>query len=412
MPFFTESWFWRGTQSAIFYYVSLTPCLEYKHKQRRRKEATRAQKERQEIISTQPGIIRQPAPFQTNEDWAEEIIAGPGPPKGWKKDDIFDKFTKRYGAKAAEGDVTRKQKLAQERLNELDRALANQEMSELSSPIHKTADQVDGNADDSPSSVSPTSESSAANKSSDASPTQKPSRPSMDRRISSAVDNIRDTIRTSLHPERWNWTRYEREDEVLGGINHRMSKMWDKMTGTKDEVEGRTWYGRRRAETNESERTEWNRGRNPEINPLHPPVVSQLPATRDEAGWMLLPPPSADVMAGRIRPSADANMRWPLAVVGRNRGSEFERRSRSRRNTADTKRRSRSSSRPGSKTPDLSTSSEETWSDEWDSEGERPVKPRRRSSAPLPGWNRLEAPTVATMKSLHDPPVELVVPVA
>src|SRR5689334_14909180 len=83
-------WFLRGVQSAIFYYVSFTPCLEYQHKRKRRKEA----QAQAEIITTQPGLVRQPGPFQTNETWAEELILGPGPPKGWKIDGLLQKLKK------------------------------------------------------------------------------------------------------------------------------------------------------------------------------------------------------------------------------------------------------------------------------------------------------------------------------
>lgn len=45
------------------------------------------------------------------------------------------------------------------------------------------------------------------------------------------------------------------------------------------------------------------RGRNPSINSLAPPVVSTLPATSEEASWMLQPPPPAKVMEGKQAPS-------------------------------------------------------------------------------------------------------------
>lgn len=67
----------------------------------------------------------------------------------------------------------------------------------------------------------------------------------------------------------------------------------------------------------ESDRYDYRRGKNPALNDLHPPPVSQLPATRDDAAWMMLPPPSAAVMAGRKRPGTELEMRWPLAIIGR-----------------------------------------------------------------------------------------------
>jgi hypothetical protein len=142
----------------------------------------------------------------------------------------------------------------------------------------------------------------------------------MDRRLSIAMENIKDSLRATLHPEKWNWKRYEREDEVLWGFGERMTRMWNRAvhpeSGDDQEDEGSP-RRRRRAPTNESDRYDYHRARNPELNELHPPVVSQLPATRDQAAWMMLPPPSAAVMAGKKRPGAETEMRWPLAVIGK-----------------------------------------------------------------------------------------------
>ena len=81
-------WFWRGTQSAIFYYATLSPCMEYNRKRKRRKEAKAAGKERAALELSQPDMIRQPMAFTTNRYWAEEIEAGPGPPKGRRRDSL------------------------------------------------------------------------------------------------------------------------------------------------------------------------------------------------------------------------------------------------------------------------------------------------------------------------------------
>ena len=83
---FLQAWFPLEC-FGIFYYVSLTPCIEYKYKRRRKHEAKQAEKAEAEIVSQQPGLVRQPRAFQTNEQWAEELMLGPGPPKGWKGDE-------------------------------------------------------------------------------------------------------------------------------------------------------------------------------------------------------------------------------------------------------------------------------------------------------------------------------------
>lgn len=73
--FFVQNWFLRGFQSAIFYYVTCTPWKESLRRRNRRNEAKRAAAGR----ADDGNYV---GPFQTNEEWAEEILAGPGPPKG------------------------------------------------------------------------------------------------------------------------------------------------------------------------------------------------------------------------------------------------------------------------------------------------------------------------------------------
>jgi hypothetical protein len=147
----------------------------------------------------------------------------------------------------------------------------------------------------------------------------------MERRLSSAMENIKESLRISLHPPKWNWKRYDREDEILAGFTERVTRIWNRATsgmlredaGDQEEEDEPATHRRKRAHTNESERYDYYRARHPEVNDMHPPVVSQLPATRAEAAWMLLPPPSAAVMEARTRPAAEPEMRWPLCVIGR-----------------------------------------------------------------------------------------------
>ncbi|MCJ1357723.1 MAG: hypothetical protein MMC33_007719 [Icmadophila ericetorum] len=79
------SWFWRGFQSAVFYYVSCAPCTQYNDKRRRRTESRRTKAEKEAIEATQPEIYRHPSPFSTNIYWREEMALGPGPPKKGNK---------------------------------------------------------------------------------------------------------------------------------------------------------------------------------------------------------------------------------------------------------------------------------------------------------------------------------------
>jgi hypothetical protein len=76
-------WLYRGAQSAVFYYVTCTPCAEAAYRRKRRREAVRSKREQaqcQELVTDQPTIFPQPTPFSTNEGWSDEIALGPGPP--------------------------------------------------------------------------------------------------------------------------------------------------------------------------------------------------------------------------------------------------------------------------------------------------------------------------------------------
>ncbi|KIX04667.1 uncharacterized protein Z518_05537 [Rhinocladiella mackenziei CBS 650.93] len=301
------NWFLRGVQSAIFYYVSFTPCLQFQHKRQRRREA----KAQAEIITTQPGTVRQPGPFQTNETWAEELMLGPGPPKGWKGDKLLQKLQKK---------VTKQP-------HRLDEAPTSPEIPNLQ--VQPTTSSTRSSTQPTETSTRrPSSDTNTVASEADASGENasrgSQTRPTRERRLSNAMENIKDSLRSTLHPEKWNWKRYDREDEILWGFSERMTRMWNRATSVAHHDEGGERDGRRtstsrrrRAGTNDSDQYDYHRARHPEVNDLHPPIVSQLPATRDEAAWMILPPPSAAVMAGKKRPGAEVEMRWPLCVIGR-----------------------------------------------------------------------------------------------
>jgi hypothetical protein len=88
-----------------------------------------------------------------------------------------------------------------------------------------------------------------------------------------------------MHPlgEKWKSMRYQREDEPLWG---------------QQEVRGSSigFSGRGRADPNET--SKYYIPRVPPVNDLHPPIVSG-PTSRADTRWMLQPPPSARVMAGK-----------------------------------------------------------------------------------------------------------------
>lgn len=78
--FLTGSWFWRGFQSAIFYYISCAPCTKLNYRRRRRKQLKRERSEKA-LHEAEEGVQQHPSPFSTNPYWREEIALGPGPPQ-------------------------------------------------------------------------------------------------------------------------------------------------------------------------------------------------------------------------------------------------------------------------------------------------------------------------------------------
>lgn len=190
-------WLFRGAQSAVFYYLSCTPCINSSERHKRKREAFRSQKEKAKadaVVTDQPRAFLQPTPFSTNPGWAEEISLGPGPPA-------------RKGR-------------------------------------HKADRECPGS--------------------------------------SSSEDEVSNKTEKGARGERRNWMRYQREDEPLWG------------QGLKGSSVGIS--GRARADTNTS--NNYYVPRVPPVNDLHPPIVSG-PKSRAEVKWMLQPPPSAKVMAGK-----------------------------------------------------------------------------------------------------------------
>lgn len=91
-----------------------------------------------------------------------------------------------------------------------------------------------------------------------------------------------------MHPIAERWKRYQREDEPLWGQD------WGQ------EVRGSSIGFSGRGRAIEEEPSKYYMPRAPPINDLHPPIVSG-PISRADTRWMLQPPPSAKVMAGKER---------------------------------------------------------------------------------------------------------------
>lgn len=374
MVFFTESWFWRGTQSAVFYYVSCTPYVEYKHKKKRRREAERSRKDK-DVVFTQPGAVSQPAPFETNPAWAAEIVRGPHPPKGWKRDPLYYEFASRAKdedtekvtgarpradtanstASPAQSDLTATtgtstavnslrspEDIHLQTISFGANAATDDPYHACSNPISAVGGQnsnvshyphwhgrsstaVDDDADHSVESLKKKGSSETCSTSSNsATPVRdesRPKRPSMEKQLSTAMDGFKEAMRAAWHPEQWNWIRYDRDDEILSGLNERARAVWGNMRERLASYGEEANVRLRAVETQasvESESQRWQRGINPPINEMHPPIVSQLPSSREAARWMLLPPASADVMMGKARPDPfNDHNRKPLCVIGR-----------------------------------------------------------------------------------------------
>jgi len=83
------AWFWRGFQSAIFYYVSCAPCTKYAYQRKRNKRKRIADREAAAYDAAHAGgqlhvpssstsnPYEQPTPFSTNIHWREEMQMGP-----------------------------------------------------------------------------------------------------------------------------------------------------------------------------------------------------------------------------------------------------------------------------------------------------------------------------------------------
>ncbi|KAF7717199.1 Uncharacterized protein PECH_004052 [Penicillium ucsense] len=111
--------------------------------------------------------------------------------------------------------------------------------------------------------------------------------------------------------DRWKSMRYQREDEPLWGQEVRGSSIGFSGRGRTDQPEPPKYYA----------------ARVPPVNDLHPPIVSG-PRSRAETRWMLQPPPSAKVMAGKVRVDASSPQGsrggyndWPSQMI---KGSVIE----------------------------------------------------------------------------------------
>ena len=221
--FLDEAWFWRGFQSAIFYYVSCAPCSKLSYRRKKRKEYKRAKAEKG-LHETEEGLYQHPSPFSTNPYWREEMNVGPGPP-----------------ARKAVRDGRGKPETGKQRKDRRSQTLGTQ--CSDATGVSSTDTEVGGEG----------------------------------------TEQLRDSS------EGWNKKRYQREDEILWGVEMQPSISMSSNSPPRSSPRGGPAYQ--------------YYARNPAINDLHPPVVSTQPRDRTEILWMLQPPPKAQVMAGKERAS-------------------------------------------------------------------------------------------------------------
>lgn len=88
---YPQKGFWRGAQSAVFYYVSCAPCSDARFRKKRKKEAARDRADR-ELLEVEMGgtLYRHPSPSSTNAHWQAEIALGPSTARRKKKTNTAD----------------------------------------------------------------------------------------------------------------------------------------------------------------------------------------------------------------------------------------------------------------------------------------------------------------------------------
>ena len=123
-------------------------------------------------------------------------------------------------------------------------------------------------------------------------------------------ESSRDPTPARASGEGWNRKRYQREDEVLWG--HELQ-----------EEDGNDPSAARLRSTTSSSSGNYYYPISPAVNDLHPPTISTLPANKSQMKWMLQPPPSAKIMAGK-EPAASGSSR-SRSDSGGSKGSSLRR---------------------------------------------------------------------------------------
>ncbi|KAK3900304.1 hypothetical protein C8A05DRAFT_17378 [Staphylotrichum tortipilum] len=268
-----------AAQSALFYFLACTPCLQLQHQHKTRQQAKRDREMKERIVMEQPHLYIHPDPFHTNPYWDEEIRMGPSLPKKRKNSDAASKSTSQRRLMAASRDGGRPSIGTGSSV-----VVSMSDMASIASPRPSTSPVPLAGVESTPTVV----------------PEEDPTSPTLSKTVS---------ISTSAD---WNMKRYQREDEELWGSEPSWSghKLMDaiKQAGT---TAGRYMESKLRSERHVTEEDRYNfyfTPRNPPVNDYHPPVVSSKPAHKDALRWMLQPPPPAKVMEGKVPVTRSASM--------------------------------------------------------------------------------------------------------
>ncbi|KAI2616487.1 hypothetical protein GGR54DRAFT_227182 [Hypoxylon sp. NC1633] len=242
-----------AVQSAIFYVVSCTPCLQARHHQKSKAKAKKEREEKARIQAENPDMYKHPDPFDTNPYWTEEIMMGPRI--------LSKKYTGGNGKNNS-----------QKRLNS---------SGKESTSVVGSSTRID--------SMSPGSSHTAV------------------------AEDAKLSFSTTLTDD-WNRKRYQREDEELWGheVSRTGHKLMDVIKQAGSSVAGRILEAKLGKEpkpvTEEERHNFYFAPRNPPVNEYHPPIVRQKPTHKDANRWMLQPPPSAKVMEGKVPVSRSGSL--------------------------------------------------------------------------------------------------------
>lgn len=226
-------------QSVLYYVLSCSTCSKISHRRAAKAQAKKERAEKSALETEQPGLYRHPSPFSTNPHWEEEIAMGPSNPRKKMKKDSKN-------------------------------------------PSHR--DLVTAGPGSSMDSEGSTN-------------------------VGSSPTMVADDARSSA--DGWNRKRYQREDEALWGRDipgltkpaHRMRDALTELQGSMskklEDLSGKlSQFSPTKEDSVES--SPYFTPRNPPVNDLHPPIVSQPPTSKEATRWMLQPPPPAAVMEGKV----------------------------------------------------------------------------------------------------------------